>query len=74
MIEDRPDDWRETMPLWAHLAWWKMQENLPFFRAFDLVSFVPDDDFSDGGFVVIRLKWKGVPAEHRTTYRYLPRF
>lgn len=75
-IADRPEDWRETMPTWAHMAWWALRKANPMFFRFELVSFVPapfDDRGEDGGYVIIRLANVHVPAEHRTTFRYLSR-
>lgn len=73
-IDDRPENWRETMPLWAHLVWQMWRKNNPVYRRFELVGFVPDEpEIGDGGYVIIRLVNRHVPVEYRTTFRYMAR-
>ena len=77
---EQPEDWRETMPVWAHLAWALLRKTNPVYLRYSLVSFTQGDPSEwtrfpegEGGYVTIRLENVHVPREYRTTTRYLSR-
>ena len=79
-VTEQPEDWRETMPMWAHLVWASLRKANPMYLRYSIVSFTPAGPEErtlfpegEGGYVTVRLENAHVPREYRTTTRYLSR-
>lgn len=38
------DNWREEMPIWAHMIWWRLRHEYPSLRRSKILSYVANGD------------------------------